>query len=190
MKRLCDLGCGRLATHYSKWTKKYRCEQVSQHCPEVKRKNAEKCKKAHAEGRHRYTHNPKSAWAKGLTKETSETVARISKLNSKPRKEETDRLAKNRYREKCRFNLTQDDICKIPGNDLIAVHGYYCKHTNPTGVVRDHRLSVHEAYKLGLDPKLVSHPANCEFLLHKTNAAKTLKSSITVEELIAIVAKW
>lgn len=190
MEHTCDLGCGRTAIYYSKWTKRYRCEAKSQQCPAVKNKNITKCKQAHADGRHGYTHNSKSAWSKGLTKETSIAVARISVLNSRPRKDETARLAKNRYREQCRFKLTTADLTKIPGYELLAIHGQYCKHTNPNGVVKDHRLSVHEAYNLGLDTTLVSHPANCEFMLHKKNAAKTLKSSITVEDLIATVAKW
>ena len=190
MEHICDLGCGRIAAFYSKWTKRYRCESVSQQCPAVKKKNSNRCKQAHAEGRHGYTYNPRSAWAKGLTKETSTTVARISKLNSRPRKEETARLAKNRYREKCRFNISESDIARISGYDLFLLYGQYCKYTNPTGVVKDHRLSVHDAYNLNLDPALVSHPANCEFMPHKQNAAKTLQSSITVEELIATVAKW
>lgn len=187
---LCDLGCGQRANFYSKWTKKHRCSQKSQHCPAVKEKNSANVKLSHIEGRHGYTHNPKSAWAKGLTKETSPSVARISKLISRPRKLETEKLNKERYRRKCKFNLTTEDAVRIPGYELLLIHGQYCKHTNPNGVVKDHRLSVHEAYSLGVDPKLISHPANCEFMLHKKNAAKTLKSSITIEELIATVAKW
>jgi len=51
-------------------------------------------------------------------------------------------------------------------------------------VSRDHMLSVKEGFELGIDPKLLSHPANCELMVHNDNISKNKKSSITLEELL------
>lgn len=68
--------------------------------------------------------------------------------------------------------------------------GMYNRHTNQNGVVRDHRLSVFDAFRQRLDPEIVRHPANCQFLTHKDNARKTIKSSISREELLNDIEEW
>ena len=45
-------------------------------------------------------------------------------------------------------------------------------------------LSVREGFELGIDPKLLSHPANCKLMIHNENVSKNKKSSISLDDLI------
>ena len=51
-------------------------------------------------------------------------------------------------------------------------------------------VSVRTGFDLGIDPKIIKHPANCEIMLHKQNQSKREKSSITIEELLARIRNW
>lgn len=61
---------------------------------------------------------------------------------------------------------------------------------NQNGVVRDHRVSVADAIKNNYDPYYITHPLNCELMLHSDNSKKYTKSSITYEELVKMVDEW
>jgi len=93
------------------------------------------------------------------------------------------KLKKMIYQEQCTFNLA-GIIETIKGYDLLVKYGMYSRKTNPSGVVRDHRLSIDFGFKNQIDPRIISHPANCEFIPHKANASKSSKSSITLQELL------
>lgn len=41
-----------------------------------------------------------------------------------------------------------------------------------------------------IDPNIISHPANCQLLPHKTNVSKGKKNSITLEALLDLIEKW
>lgn len=58
---------------------------------------------------------------------------------------------------------------------------------NPNGMTRDHRVSVQEAIKNNYEPRYIKHPLNCELMLFRENARKHTKSSITYEQLVAMV---
>jgi len=77
---------------------------------------------------------------------------------------------------------------------LIEKHGWYSpsnsKKPNIGGVSRDHMISVKEGFRLGIDPKLLSHPANCQLMIHSDNISKNKKSSLTLEELILKIGGW
>ena len=45
-------------------------------------------------------------------------------------------------------------------------------------------FSVRDGFELGIDPKLISHPANCRLMVHSDNISKNRKSSITYEDLL------
>lgn len=66
-------------------------------------------------------------------------------------------------------------------------YGGRSKIFNPNGLSRDHRVSVNEAKKFNYDPYYISHPCNCEIMLHAENNKKKSKSSLSYSELIAIV---
>ena len=70
---------------------------------------------------------------------------------------------------------------------LIKEHGWYSptnKNNNLGGISRDHMFSVREGFELGINPKLLAHPANCKLMIHNENISKNKSSSITYEELL------
>ena len=70
---------------------------------------------------------------------------------------------------------------------LIEVYGWYSpsnKKNNLGGVSRDHMLSVREGFELGIDPKLLAHPANCKLMIHNENVSKHKTSSINLIQLL------
>lgn len=62
--------------------------------------------------------------------------------------------------------------------------------TNPSGVVRDHRVSVADAIKYQYDAYYIRHPINCQLMLSLDNARKYTNSSITYSELVQQVDRW
>jgi hypothetical protein len=76
---------------------------------------------------------------------------------------------------------------------LIKENGWYKAKNhgdNLYGVSRDHIFSVNEAFKNKIDPYYISHPANCELLLHSDNASKSDNCKITINDLKNKVKKW
>ena len=61
---------------------------------------------------------------------------------------------------------------------------------NHNGISRDHKISVSDAIKFEYDPYYISHPLNCELMLHSENAKKRTKSSISYEALIKLVDEY
>lgn len=95
-----------------------------------------------------------------------------------------------KYRHLCKFNFSATELKHIKGYRLLTSVGYYHPTLNPNGCVRDHRISIKTGFISKINPKLMSHPANCEFLLNKTNILKSSDNSITMESLLEDVKKW
>ncbi len=104
----------------------------------------------------------------------------------------------NLYRSRCNFKF---NIYHYPDNfplSLIKEHGWYSpggrkgknRNRNMTGVSRDHMFSIVDGYRLNVDPAIMSHPANCQLLLHQENNSKNFKSSITLDELLQRILIW
>lgn len=97
------------------------------------------------------------------------------------------------YRQRCKFKF---NVYEFPSKfDLTIIDelGWYSpsnKKNNLDGVSRDHMLSVSEGYSLGIDPEIISHPANCEIIPHRKNQKKRHKSSMSLEELIEKIKNW
>ena len=51
----------------------------------------------------------------------------------------------------------------------------------------DHKLSLIDAWNAGLSEEIVNHPANLQIIDARANSSKGAKSSITVEELLALL---
>lgn len=71
---------------------------------------------------------------------------------------------------------------------LIEQHGWYKAKNhgdNPNGVSRDHIMSVVWGYKNDVNPYLLSHPANCQLMIHRKNSSKGCRESIDVDDLMA-----
>ena len=91
------------------------------------------------------------------------------------------------YKSDTNFKFNLADYPEEFDFSLIEKYGWYSpsnKNNNLDGVSRDHMLSVREGFELGINPEIISHPANCELMIHRNNISKNKKSSITLEELL------
>ena len=98
-----------------------------------------------------------------------------------------------KYKQDCLFKFNLADYPEHFDFSLIEKYGWYSptnKKNNLEGVSRDHMLSVREGFELGIDPKLISHPANCRLMKHTDNISKNKKSVITVEELLEKIKEF
>jgi len=98
------------------------------------------------------------------------------------------------YKADTKFGFNLGDYPKEFNFGLIEEHGWYSptnsRKPNIGGISRDHMLSVREGFNSGIDPKLLSHPANCKLMIHGDNISKNKKSSITEEELKERIKEW
>lgn len=191
---LCECGCGTVA-RYQNRSGKFLCKPFPNSCPAIRAKNSNGLKTCGRDYSDRYKSlsqdtKDKMAWAKGHTKSTHPSIAKqASTVTGRRRTTNEERLHKIIYREQCEFNLA-GCIERIPGFDLLKQSGMYSRGKNLDGVVRDHRISIDYGYKNNIDPKIISHPANCRFISHRDNARKTKKCEITLEQLLEDIKVW
>lgn len=93
------------------------------------------------------------------------------------------------YKMLCQFSFSIEEYSDwfTGANKLINEYGWYSpynKKNNLTGCSRDHLYSISDGYKNKIDPKIISHPANCNIVTHPENQKKHKKSSITLDELM------
>jgi len=91
------------------------------------------------------------------------------------------------YKSDANFKFNLADYPEEFDFSLIEKYGWYSptnKNNNLDGVSRDHMLSVRDGFDLGINPEIISHPANCKLMIHRNNISKNKKSSITLEELL------
>lgn len=97
------------------------------------------------------------------------------------------------YRMACQFDFNIYDFPFEFDLSLVEEHGWYSPphfRNNPTGISKDHMLSISFGYKNGISPVIVKHPANCKLLLQKDNASKREKCSIVYDELVERIEQW
>jgi len=97
------------------------------------------------------------------------------------------------YKILCKFDFNLNDYPNEFEFTLIEKYGWYKAKNhgdNLNGISRDHMYSIMEGYKSNIDPKIISHPANCKLMIHNENVSKYNKCSITIEELIDRINKW
>ena len=81
---------------------------------------------------------------------------------------------------------------------LIEKHGWYTcpglkrksKNKNINGVSRDHIISVSYGFANNIDPKIISHPANCRIVSHSENKKKGINCDFTLEQLLEKIKIW
>jgi hypothetical protein len=98
-----------------------------------------------------------------------------------------------KYRIDSNFKFNLKDYADEFDFSLVKKHGWYSptnKNNNLNGVSRDHMFSVREGFEKGIDPKIISHPANCRLMIHNDNISKNKKSVITIEELLERIEKF
>jgi hypothetical protein len=108
------------------------------------------------------------------------------------KKSATD-MSLNDYRRACQFKFNLSDYPTEFNFELVTEHGWYSptnKKNNIRGVSRDHIISVRYGYDNKIDPKIISHPANCQLLLHSDNVSKYTKNGLTLMELEDKINKW
>lgn len=93
----------------------------------------------------------------------------------------------------CQFKFALNEYPEEFNFTLIEKYGWYkaSNHgNNLCGISRDHMLSISDGFKNKIDPKIISHPANCKLMRHNENSSKYKKSSITLEELLEKIKNW
>lgn len=75
---------------------------------------------------------------------------------------------------------------------LLEEHGVYSSKSNTKGCVRDHLLSRRYGFENNISTWIISHPANCEIVLHSENVRRssTNDNLITLEELLERIENW
>jgi len=112
---------------------------------------------------------------------------------AKNRYKHIDKTTLHYYRQRCIFQFNLADYPDEFDFDLIRENGWYKAKNhgdNPNGVSRDHIISVKYGYENEIDPKIISHPANCRLMKQSDNASKSNKCDITLEELLEKIEKW
>jgi hypothetical protein len=97
--------------------------------------------------------------------------------------------AKFAYRRKCQFKFDPYRYQHIPGYELLIQHGIY-NSTNVDGMTRDHMYSIAYGFLNNIDPDIISHPANCQFISMIDNSKKNGNSCISYEQLIERIDNW
>lgn len=98
-----------------------------------------------------------------------------------------------RYRNECAFKFSLNHYPNEFNFDLIEKYGWYLpknRGDNLNGVSRDHMISIKYGYENNIDPKIISHPANCMLLRHNDNVSKHKKCSLTIEQLLEKIQIW
>jgi len=94
-----------------------------------------------------------------------------------------------------RFTFNVYDYPDLFDLSLIEKHGWFSaggkkKNVNLAGVSRDHKISCAEALRNKYNPYYISHPLNCELMLHSKNNRKNSKSSLNYQELVEQVNNY
>lgn len=106
---------------------------------------------------------------------------------------EREKLRLIKYRRDCQFKFGIKNYPDEFDFKLIEEHGWYSaknRGNNMGGVSRDHMYSVKQGFLNNIDPKIISHPANCRLVLQSDNASKKDACSITLEELLQRIKEW
>lgn len=93
------------------------------------------------------------------------------------------------YYMRCKFTFGIEDYKKIEGFNLIPIYGMFSPD-NLNGVARDHMISINYGWTHNIPPEIISHPANCQIMLQKDNTKKSIKCSLTLEELQERIKNW
>ena len=98
-----------------------------------------------------------------------------------------------KYYRECQFDFALNEFPNEFEFSLIEKHGWYQAKNhgnNLKGVSRDHIYSIREAYENKINSEIISHPANCQLMIHSKNISKHRKSDITLDELNKKINNW
>lgn len=111
------------------------------------------------------------------------------KRQKKPFKRRKRKVTYKEYSQQCRFKFKIEDYKKEFDVKLINSLGWYSA-SNPTGVSRDHMLSISLGWKMNIPPNVMRHPANCELMIFEDNRQKGGRSSINYDQLMKRIDTW
>lgn len=97
------------------------------------------------------------------------------------------------YRRFCEFKFSLNDYPDEFDFSLIEKYGWYAAKNhgdNLFGVSRDHIVSVRFGFDNHIDPKIISHPANCQLLRHNDNVSKHKKCDMSINEILEKIKNW
>lgn len=105
---------------------------------------------------------------------------------------------KEQYYSSARFKFNVYHYPEEFDISMIEQHGWYScpgqkrkgKTKNILGVSRDHIISVSYGFANNIDPKIISHPANCRIMLQSDNKIKQGKCELTLEQLLEKINIW
>ena len=105
---------------------------------------------------------------------------------------------KEKYYNAARFRFNVYHYPEEFDIQLIEKNGWYTcpglkrkgQPKNILGVSRDHIISVSYGFANNIDPKIISHPANCCIMLHSENKHKHNTCDLTLEKLLEKIATW
>lgn len=170
--QLCNHGCG-FPAQYRGTGGIYSCQKVSQHCPAYIKQHSERVKQQWVNATER----------KEKTKESLvdrlhnvETVGKMKQTLKKKWGNFTPEQMKDFRHYARRVRSRAQKWAKDQGYVL----GQQTYHV-------DHKLSVREAWLVGLSEEVVNHPYNLRILEAKANCSKGSKSTLTVDQLLLAI---
>ena len=116
-----------------------------------------------------------------------------SKFSNRNRYKNLDKSSLSYYRKQCGFKFNLKDYPDEFDFSLIEQFGWYKaknRGDNLNGVSRDHIISVKFGFDNNIDPKIISHPANCNLLRHSENVSKGKKCDLSIEGLLNKIEIW
>jgi len=93
------------------------------------------------------------------------------------------------YRQQCRFKFDPDEFVEEFDLEMIEDFGWYGPD-NPTGVSKDHMLSISYGWKEHIPPAVIRHPANCRLMIFEDNRRKGRRSSVNYAGLLSRIQTW
>ena len=106
---------------------------------------------------------------------------------------EMQRTVWEKYHHECSFKFNVYEYPQHFDLSLIEQHGWYKaknRGDNLDGISKDHIFSVKDGFINSIDPKIISHPANCKLVRHTDNQKKKTKSFISLKKLQENIEKF
>ena len=168
--RKCDHGCGQLAK-FMNTGGKFTCEKIAHHCPEYLRIHSQRIENQWKNADERRIKTRKTFFKHCCG--VPEVIAKQKKTlqnkwgNFTPEQKKDFRHYARHIRQ--RAQVWAKEQGHLLGRQTLHV---------------DHKLSVFDAWKAGLEEGIVNHPANLRVIDAKLNCSKGAKSSLTLNELL------
>ncbi len=95
-----------------------------------------------------------------------------------------DKEGYEEYKSKVYSETQKWDLHSLEGADMHGLCG------TPAATQLDHKLSIYYGYFHNIEPKIVGHICNLQFVSWKENRAKGTKCSISLSQLVAKIEKY